>query len=168
MLIWRKKVPVAQFKKLSLSIRRCIGYFDFPERMSILSLSLSLSLLQTVWTQKIADTLGIFTYLKRGFSIHVYEPARCFVQNLNESLKCRRTFVTYHMRQRLRPACANVHSQYNVTHIPASTQSQATIGPPAKCHSNGESLAGWWWPSLDKVGESMPGITGCMLNGYVS
>ena len=126
------------------------------------SLSLSLSLfttcfqsLQTVWTQKIADTLGIFTYLKRGFSIHVYEPAQCFVQNWNESLKCRRTLVTYHMRQTLRRACANVHSQYSVTNIPAtySTQSRATIGPPAKCHSSGGSLAGWWWPSLDKVGE---------------
>ena len=108
--------------------------------------------LQTVWTQKIADTLGIFTYLKR-ILIHVYEPDRCFVQNWNDFLKCRRTFVTYHMRQRLRRACANLHSQYSVTHIPASTQIRATIGPPVKCHSNGGSLAGWWWPSLDKVWE---------------
>ena len=40
------------------------------------------------------------------------------------------------------------HSARSVIHIPASTQCQATIDPPAKCHPNGGSLAGRWWPAF--------------------
>ena len=34
-----------------------------------------------------------------------------------------------------------LNTALSVTHIPASTQSRATIDPPAKCHSNGGSMA---------------------------
>ena len=40
---WCLNKRVAQLKKNSLSVSRCIGYFDFPERMGIHGLSLSLS-----------------------------------------------------------------------------------------------------------------------------
>ena len=117
------------------------------------SLSLSLSLfpfttcfhcLQTVWIQKITDTLGIFIYLKRGFSIHVWTCSMFQWIFLQDIISC--NLDTYHMWQRLRRACANVYSQYSIQHAAWYTSQQHTMsaqsGPPAKCHPNGGSLAG--------------------------
>ena len=135
------------------------------------SLSLSLSLspfmtcfqsLQTVWIQKIADTLGIFIYLKRGFSIHVCTCSMfqwIFLQDIISSY-----LVTYHMWQRLRRACANVHSQYSIQHAAWYTSQPAhNVGPISARQRNAIQMAVRWRAGggslldvyLDKVGSRL-------------
>ena len=122
--------------------------------------------LQTVWIQKIADTLGIFIYLKRGFSIHVWTCSMfrsklkwIFLQDI---ISC--YLVTYHMWQRLRRACANVHSQYSIQHAAWYTSQPAhNVGPLSARQRNAIQMAVRWRAGggplldvyLDKVGSRL-------------
>ena len=93
----------------------------------------------------------------------MYEPARCFEWIfLQDIISC--YLVTYHMWQRFRRACANVHSQYSIQHAAWYTSQPAhNVGPLSVRQRNAIQMAVRWRAGggpllevyLDKVGSRL-------------